>query len=68
MLTVKTRVGELDNTTVQTQYYDMTKNRQRLGRIGHGKHAQVELVNAEVGKDVEIFGYEIDPINVVGRR
>ncbi len=61
-------VGELNATQAQTQYYDLTRNRHRLGRIGAGKHAQIELVNAEVGVDVEIFGYEIDPVNIIGRR
>ena len=67
-LSVISRAGNLNQTQAITQYYNMTKNRQRLGRLGTGKHAQVELTNAEVGKDVEIYGYEIDPVNLLGRR
>ncbi len=67
-LSVISRTGELNQTRAITQLYDMRKNRQRLGRLGQGKHAQVELVNAEVGIDVELYGYEIDPVNIVGRR
>jgi len=67
-LSVVSRIGNLNETQTLTQYYDMRKNRQRLGRLGHGKHAQIELVNAEVGQDVEIFGYEVADVNIVGRR
>lgn len=68
LLTVTSRAGELNATRTKTQYYDMRKTRQRLGRIGTGKHAQIELSNAVAGDDVEVFGYEIDPVNLLGRR
>ncbi len=68
VLTVQTRTGEQNATRTQTQYYDMTKPRQRLGRPGRGKHMQVELVNGNVGEDVEVFGYEVNPVSVIGRR
>ena len=75
-LVVISRAGELNadspvntaKTRKVTQRYDMTRNRHRLGRIGKGKHAQIELVNAEVGRDVEVYGYRVDPVNVIGRR
>jgi hypothetical protein len=67
-LSVISRTGELNETQTLTQYYDMTRNRQRLGRLGAGKHAQVELLNSEVGQDVEVFGFEIEDVNIVGRR
>jgi hypothetical protein len=67
-LSVISRTGELNKTVAQTQNYDMRKNRQRLGRLGQGKHTQLQLTNAEVGQDVELFGYEIDPVNLIGRR
>lgn len=68
LLSVVSRVGELNETQSITQYYDMQKNRHRLGRLGHGKHAQIELINSEVGVDVEVFGFEIEDVNIVGRR
>ncbi len=67
-LSVISRTGNLNETQTLTQYYDMTRNRQRLGRLGHGKHTQIELANAQVGQDVEVFGYEIADVNIVGRR
>jgi hypothetical protein len=67
-LDVITRTGDLNSTTELTQEFDMTKSRQRLGRLGEGKHSQVELQNAEVGQDVEIYSYDIDPVYIIGRR
>lgn len=67
-LDIIARVGEANATTEATHTYDMTQTRQRLGRIGTGKHAQLELVNEEAGIDVELYGYEIAPVHVLGRR
>jgi hypothetical protein len=68
LLSVISRIGNLNETQTLTQYYDMRKNRERLGRLGHGKHTQLQFTNAEVGVDVELFGYEIPDINILGRR
>lgn len=68
LLSVISRTGDVNQTRTHTQYYDQQKTRQRLGRLGQGKHAQVEFVNAEIGETVELFGYEIDPVTLVGRR
>jgi hypothetical protein len=58
----------MNSTQTLTQYYDMRLNRQRLGRLGRGKHLQLELANAEVGQDVQLFGYEVNPVQLIGRR
>lgn len=68
VLQVKTIAGERNATRTIIQNYDMRKPRQRLGRLGRGKHAQVELVNANVGEDVKVLGYEVDPVHLIGRR
>ncbi len=71
---VTSRVGDLQSTTQTHPIRTIIQNvaqqlpRTRLGRIGSGKHAQIEIANSEVGQDLEIFGYEIDPVNVVGKR
>lgn len=71
---VTSRVGDLQSTTpvrpVRTIVQDCAQAlpRTRLGRLGSGKHAQLEIANSEVGQDVELFGYEIDPVNPVGKR
>lgn len=68
VLTVQTRAGQLDATRTITQRYQMTKARQRLGRLGRGVHMQLEMSNANEGEDVELFGYIVDPVNDLGRR
>jgi hypothetical protein len=68
LLEIISRSGNLNSTQLIRQYWDMRKNRQKLGRAGHGKHMELQLVNSEVGQDVELFGYEVDPVNLMGRR
>jgi len=68
-LLVKARVGAVNQTTVTlSQGVDLTRTRQRLERLGHGLHAQIELANAEVGVDAEVYAYTIDPTRFLGRR
>ena len=65
---VISNVGEISDTTELIQNWDMTKNRQRLGRPGAGKTMQLEFKNDQVGVDATIYGYEINPVNILGRR
>jgi hypothetical protein len=71
---VTSRVGDLQSTTpvkptvTIVQDCSQARPRTRLGRVGSGKHAQIEITNSEVGQDVEIYGYEIDPVNTIGKR
>jgi hypothetical protein len=68
-LTITPSVGELGETVDQTPFeYDMTEGRQRLGRIGTGKEMSLTFENAEMDQDAPIFGYEIAPVSIVGRR
>ena len=62
-------VGDLDGATASAPFtYDMTLGRQRLGRLGVGKQLVLEFDHDVVNQDVEIYGYEVDPVNIVGRR
>ncbi len=68
-LTVTPKVGEIDSATAGTPFsMDMSQGRQRLGRLGRGKTASLVFENAVIDQDVVIYGYEINPVNVVGRR
>lgn len=67
-LDVLTRVGELNRTVEKTHAYDMTLPREQLNRLGTGKYAQIELRNAVAGVDVELYGFEVESVNIVGRR
>jgi hypothetical protein len=67
-LTVSALTGELNEASPVSQSYDMTQSRQRLAHIGVGKHAQLELTHSTAGEEVELYGYEINPVNIVGIR
>ena len=67
-LSVITRAGQLNGTQTLTQPYDMRQTRMRLGRLGRGVHMQVELQENTPGTDVELFGYRVDPVLLIGRR
>lgn len=68
-VTVTPTVGEIDGATASTPFtYDMTLGRDRLGRLGVGKQASLILENDVINQDVAIYGYEINPVSIVGRR
>ncbi len=67
-LSISVTVGELNAATNFSITWDMTQSRQRLQRMGTGKHLQLELIDGEVGQDVEIYGIEVAPVNILGRR
>lgn len=61
-------VGEINAVTNSTEEWDMTIPRQRLARVGTGKHLQLEFTNEEVAQDVELYDVEVNPVSVIGRR
>lgn len=46
----------------------LTQDRTRNGRLGVGRFCQLTFKNAEVGQRVELRGFEIEPVNILGRR
>jgi hypothetical protein len=67
-LIVISTVGDLNATRQKTQYYDMTKTRESLGRPGHGKHMEMRFRHNTAGQPVEIYAYEVDDVHLIGRR
>jgi hypothetical protein len=61
-------IGELNAETETDPVWDMTNSRQRIQRVGTGKHVEFEFKNDEVGQDVQLYGFEVDPVNILGRR
>lgn len=61
-------VGELDASPTNTVQWDMTQGRQRLARVGTGKHAEVEIQNGDLAQDVQVYGFEVNPVTALGRR
>lgn len=74
ILDIQTSVGDMNPNEedafvdVSSVEHDLRKSRERLGRVGQGKHAELEFTNDEAGVDVELFGYEINPTHIVGKR
>lgn len=60
-------LGELNASSDGPFSYSLTLSRQRLRRIGVGKHLQLRLRENTAGQDVILTGYEI-PNFEVGRR
>lgn len=68
-LTITPYVGELDNPTKGEPFaYDMTQGRQLLGRLGDGKQASLVFEHDTINEEVELYGYEINPVFLNGRR
>lgn len=77
-LRIQTTVGDVDEQrkawdpdTVDSTLdyeYDLREDRQRLGRIGVGKAFKVRFRNNEVEDSVQLRGFEVNPINLVGKR
>ena len=66
-LTITPSLGEL-NASIDTSFtYNLAKNRERLRRLGIGKHLQFRLRENTAGQDVILTGYEV-PMHEVGRR
>lgn len=67
-VTISPIVGELDAVTGPADMtWDLTLPRQRLPRLGVGKHVHLVMSNNVMDENVVIYGYTI-PFNDVGRR
>ncbi len=47
---------------------DLTQDRQRLGRVGTGRHASLVFEHQAPNEPVVLYGYTIDPVSPIGRR
>lgn len=70
-MTITPTVGELSGSgaiVTDPMTFDLTESRQRVGRIGSGKHASLVFEHDTVNEPVVLYGYTIDPVNPTGRR
>ena len=70
-LSITPIVGELSGTgaiTGPSFTLDLTQSRQRLGRVGSGKHASLVFEHSATDEPVVLYGYTIDPVSPTGRR
>lgn len=68
-LQIITEVGELEGDLEESIIEgNLTLSRIRLPRLGVGKHSQLTFENNELDTGVELYGYDINPVSIVGRR
>ncbi len=66
-LVITPRLGELDAVPQAPIAHDLTKERERLRRLGTGRLLALQFENDELNQGVDLYGYEV-PRHVVGRR
>jgi hypothetical protein len=68
-LTITPALGSVDEATdTAVMTAPLTQGRTRVGRIGTGNTMTLDFQNAELNVDAAIYGYEVDPVNEIGRR
>lgn len=68
-LTITPSLGSVDEVTATAAMTaPLTQARTRVGRIGTGNTMVLDFQNAELNVDAAIYGYEVDPVNPIGRR
>lgn len=67
-LTITPKVGTLSASDQATISHDMTVSRRRHRRLGVGQMAQLTFSQATASVGGGVYGFEIDPVSVVGRR
>ena len=66
-LTITPYVGQLDASAGTTISHDLTKERERLVRLGTGRLCQLKFSQATAAQGVELYGYSL-PYIIAGRR
>jgi hypothetical protein len=69
IVTVTPIVGDVDTAVPGVPFlYDMSLGRHRLGRCGVGKFLTLQFDHKTINQDVALYGYEVDPVSIIGRR
>lgn len=66
-LTVTPSLGDIGASAGTAQSHDLTKERERLSRLGVGRLATLEFTQNTNAQGVELYGYEV-PYVTLGRR
>lgn len=67
-LNVHPIVGELDEDEESPLVHNLTDASAGLGRLGFGRFLKIRFQHNTVNQIVQLLGFEVDPVNVVGRR
>lgn len=61
-------VGEAEDSEETAFSHDMATASVNLGRLGYGRYVILRLYHATISQIVQLLGFEINPVNTVGRR
>lgn len=67
-LLVYPTVGELDDDEAPVLRHDLSTATAGLGRLGYGRFLALRFYHNTVDQIVQLLGFEVDPVNAVGRR
>ena len=67
-LSVYPIVGELSESEDTAFSHTMTDPTTGLGRLGYGRFLKLRFYHNTISQIVQFLGFEVDPVNVVGRR
>ena len=67
-LTVTPTVGNIGDTAADAFTADLTLDSQFLGRVGLGRTLKLRFQHSTASQDCQLFGYQVDPVNIVGQR
>lgn len=67
-LAVYPTVGELSESEDTVFSHDLADATTGLGRLGYGRFLKLRFYHNTVGQLIQLLGFEVDPVNTVGRR
>lgn len=67
-LSITPYVGRLDAAAQTAISADLTKGREVLRRLGDGAYARLRMRQNTLNQNVTVYGYEVNPVFVNGRR
>jgi hypothetical protein len=67
-LAIYPTVGEPDDAEQAVMTHDMTDASATLGRLGYGRYLILRFYHNTINQVVQLLGFEVDPVNIVGKR
>jgi hypothetical protein len=61
-------VGELDDAEDTVLVHDLTEPTIAVGRLGYGRYLVLRFFADTISQITQILGFEVDPVNTIGRR
>jgi hypothetical protein len=61
-------VGELSSSEGTVMSQDLTVATEGVGRLGYGRFLKLRFYNNTIEQIIQLLGFEVDPVSIVGRR